>query len=89
MNVASVLHGRLVKIILDLRLWVCKKTGLKLGTPMPNVLTLFLAALMLAFCTSLLDFSLSALFGIWVGRLTYLIDVTVAVIITRTLLFPR
>lgn len=87
-NVASVLHGWLVRFILDIQLWVCKKTGLKPG-PVPTFLTFFLVALMTGFCTALLDLILSALFGVWTGRSTYLIDITVAFILTKTLLFPK
>jgi hypothetical protein len=73
MSTASALHGWLATFFLELRLWVSKKTGLKFGSTLLNYLTSLLVVFMTATCTASLDTILSALFGIWVRKLTYLI----------------
>lgn len=85
MGTASASHCWLATFFLELRLWISKKTGLKLGSKLLNYLTLLLVVLMTATCTASLDTILSSLLGVWIGRLTFLIDAIVAIVFTKTI----
>ena len=89
MSVASASHGWLATFFLGLRLWASKKTSLKIGSRLLNYLTLLLVVFITATCTASLDILLSALFGVWAGRLTYLIDAIVAIVFTKTIFFSE
>lgn len=78
---------KLVFAIKNLRLWISSKINRPPESSASTWTTFCFVVLITTAVSTLADIILSAIFGTWGGKLSFLIDITVALVLVRTL-FP-